>query len=80
MSYEKGSDIRGGINRAYAETIQIIGWTGLGIIAPMLILMFFIKEVKLSEAKDIYSGAISEEEMEIREEKESLKKNTSRGQ
>lgn len=88
MSYEKGSDIRDGINRAYAETIQIIGWTGLGIIAPMLILMFFIKEVKLSEAKDIYSVSISEEEIkikeekeiEIKEEKESLKKNTSRGQ
>lgn len=80
MSYEKGSDIRDGINRAYAETIQIIGWTGLGIIAPMLILMFFIKEVKLSEAKDIYSVSISEEEIKIKEEKESLKKNTSRGQ
>lgn len=70
MSYEKGSDIRDGINRAYAETIQIIGWTGLGIIAPMLILMFFIKEVKLSEAKDIYSVSISEEEIKIKEEKE----------
>lgn len=80
MSYEKGSDIRDGINRAYAETIQIIGWTGLGIIAPMLILMFFIKEVKLSEAKDIYSVSIPEEEIEMKEEKESLKKNTSRGQ
>lgn len=80
MSYEKGSDIRDGINRAYAETIQIIGWTGLGIIAPMLILMFFIKDVKLSEAKDIYSVSIPEEEIEMKEEKESLKKNTSRGQ
>lgn len=79
MSYEKGSEIRDGINRAYAETIQIIGWTGLGIIAPMLILMFFIKEVKLSEAKDIYSVP-SCEEVEIKEEKESLKKRSSRNQ
>lgn len=80
MSYDKGSEIRDGINRAYAETIQIIGWTGLGIIAPMLILMFFIKKVKLSEAKDIYSVSSSEEEIEVKEEKESLKKNISRSQ
>lgn len=81
-SYKKGSDIRDAINRAYTETIQIIGWTGLGIIAPMLILMFFIREVKLTEEKDIYATSNSEEkdiyptsnseeeELELKEQKD----------
>lgn len=72
MSYEKGSATRNAINRAYTETIQIIGWTGLGIISPMLILMFFIREVKLTAAKDIYINSNSEEEIEFKQEKESI--------
>lgn len=73
MSYEKGSDARNAINKAYSETIQIIGWTGLGIIAPMLVLMFFVKEVKLSGAKDIYDSQTSDVEIENEDVEKELK-------
>lgn len=53
-SYKKGTAERLAISKAYRETIQIIGYTGLGIIAPMLILMFFVREVKLTDQRDIY--------------------------
>lgn len=57
QKFKKGTETRDAIARAYSETIQIIGWTGLGIIAPMLVLMWFIKEVKLTDKKDIYSDS-----------------------
>ncbi len=63
-SFKKGTPERIAISKAYRETIQIIGYTGLGIIAPMLILMFLIKEVKLTDKRDIYEGDNVEDEAE----------------
>ncbi|CCH44538.1 Siderophore iron transporter [Wickerhamomyces ciferrii] len=65
MSYEKGSIERDAISLSYRETIQIIGYVALGLIGPMLILMFFVKEVKLDEKRDVYSS----DEEEISENK-----------
>ncbi|BAO39307.1 Siderophore iron transporter mirA [Kluyveromyces marxianus] len=56
MSYKKHTPTRDAISRAYRETLQIIGYTGLGIIAPMLILMFFVREVKLTDKHDAYGN------------------------
>ncbi len=56
MSYKKHTPTRDAISRAYRETLQIIGYTGLGIIAPMLVLMFFVREVKLTEKHDAYGS------------------------
>lgn len=53
-SFKKGTVERIAISKAYRETIQVIGWAGLGIMAPMLIMMFFIQEVKLTDKRDIY--------------------------
>nr|QFR37094.1 MFS transporter [Cyberlindnera americana] len=47
--FAKGTEARTAISLAYRETIQIIGYAGLGVLAPLLVLMFFIKEVKLTE-------------------------------
>ncbi|ONH65330.1 Siderophore iron transporter mirA [Cyberlindnera fabianii] len=54
--FKKGTPARDAISLAYRETIQIIGWTGLGIIAPMLILMFFVREVHLTDKLDAYGA------------------------
>lgn len=53
---KKHTPTRDAISRAYRETLQIIGYTGLGIIAPMLVLMFFVREVKLTEKHDAYGS------------------------
>lgn len=55
LAYKKGTETRDAIAKAYRETVQIIGWVGLGVLAPMLILMFFIQDVKLTEHNDIYA-------------------------
>lgn len=56
LKYQKGSIERIAISKAYRETIQIIGYTALGIIGPMLVLMFFVREVKLDDKRDIYGS------------------------
>lgn len=56
MKYKEGTVERIAISRAYRETIQIIGYAALGIIGPMLILMFFVREVKLDDKRDIYGS------------------------
>lgn len=54
LKYEKGTETRDAIAKAYRETVQIIGWIGLGVIGPMLILMFFVRDIKLTDHVDIY--------------------------
>lgn len=61
LTYEKGTEIRDALDRGYRETQQIIGWVGLGVITPMLILMFFVDNIKLTQYKDIYNNEIGDE-------------------
>lgn len=61
LKYKKGTETRDAIAKAYRETVQIIGWVGLGVIAPMLIMMFFVQDVKLTKHNDIYHDDSEEE-------------------
>lgn len=61
LKYDEGTEIRDAMARAYRETQQLIGWVGLGVIAPMLILMFFVDNIKLTEFKDVYEEEIGDE-------------------
>lgn len=54
LKFKKGTEARTAIALAYRETQQLIGWIGLGILAPMLILMWFIQDVKLTDDLDAY--------------------------
>lgn len=69
-SFLKGTPARDAIARSYSETIQIIGWIGLGIISPMLVLMWFIKDVELSDSKDVLIEEGSSDEIEVKSEKQ----------
>lgn len=55
-SFKKGTAARTAISLAYRETQQILGWASLGLIGPMLILMFFVKDLALTEQRDVYSS------------------------
>lgn len=50
QQYESGSSIRGAINESYRETQQILAIASVSISAPLLIVMLFIRNVKLAEA------------------------------
>lgn len=54
LSYSKGTETRDAIAKAYRQTEQIIGWAGLAMVAPTLIFIFFIRDIELTEHKDIY--------------------------
>ncbi|EGV65455.1 hypothetical protein PSN45_002366 [Yamadazyma tenuis] len=54
LKYKKGTPERDAISLAYRETQQIIGWVTLGILVPMLVLMWFVKNIKLTDHVDIY--------------------------
>nr|QFR37093.1 MFS transporter [Cyberlindnera americana] len=56
LKYKKGTELRTAVSLAYRETVQIIGWTTLGIVAPCLILMFFVREVELTDKNDLYGS------------------------
>lgn len=56
LKFKEGSPVRTAVSLAYRETQQIIGWTALGIVAPMLILMFFVREIELTDKKDLYGS------------------------
>lgn len=60
LKYKKGTEIRTAISLAYRETQQIIGWTALAIVAPMLVLMFFVREVELTDKQDIFGSSDDE--------------------
>lgn len=79
LKYKKGTETRLAISKAYRETEQIIGYAALGIIGPMLILMFFVKDVKLDDKRDIYDGETDstitlDEKEEVPTEKKSWRK------
>lgn len=76
LKYKKGTETRDAIARAYLETVQLIGWIGLGVIAPNLILMLFVRNVKLTDKADIYdtdSESVDGEVAEKVSDKESEK-------
>ncbi|GMM37472.1 hypothetical protein DASC09_047970 [Saccharomycopsis crataegensis] len=66
LKFKKGTVQRIAIARAYRETQQLIGWVTLGVIVPMLILMWFVDDIKLTDKLDVYEG----EEQKEKEEKE----------
>lgn len=65
LKYKKGTETRDAIAKAYLETEQLIGWIGLGVIAPNLILMLLVRNVKLTDKQDIYDDEDSETAVEI---------------
>lgn len=60
LKYQKGTETRDAIARAYRETAQLIGWIGLGIVGPIVIIMFFIQDVKLTDHRDVYNESDGE--------------------
>ncbi|KAF5551825.1 major facilitator [Fusarium napiforme] len=48
--FPKGSPIRGAIDKSYRETQQLLVITATAVLAPMLIVMFFMKNVNLEKA------------------------------
>ncbi|PLB44120.1 siderophore iron transporter mirA [Aspergillus steynii IBT 23096] len=49
QKYPLGSPIRDAVDRSYRESQRLLGIAGLAALAPMLIVMFFLKNVKLDE-------------------------------
>ncbi|CAH2350557.1 glutathione exchanger 1 [[Candida] railenensis] len=68
LKYKKGTEARTAIAKAYRETQQLIGWIGLGILVPMLVLMWFIKDVKLTDDMDAYGPNSKENKTETESE------------
>lgn len=56
LKMEEGTPGRLAVSLAYRETLQIIGWFALAVIIPMLGLMFFVREVELTDKHDIYGS------------------------
>lgn len=61
-SFPRGTAARDAIARSYSETIQVIGWIGLGVISPMLILMWLLEDMKLTESKHALEDELTEAE------------------
>ncbi|EXA33798.1 hypothetical protein FOVG_15098 [Fusarium oxysporum f. sp. pisi HDV247] len=51
--FPKGSTVRAAIDKSYRETQQLLAITATSILAPMLIVMFFMKNVNLEKADEM---------------------------
>lgn len=52
QKYSKGTVIRSAIDQSYRETQQILAITATAALAPMLIIMFALKNVDLTKDKE----------------------------
>lgn len=58
-----GTDARNAIDRSYRESQRLLAITGLVSLSLMLIVMFFLKNIKLDESGGVNSsGAIENDE------------------
>ncbi|PGH28140.1 hypothetical protein AJ80_00030 [Polytolypa hystricis UAMH7299] len=64
QKFAKGTLERAAIDRSYRESQRILAIAGIAALAPMLIVMFFLKNVKLDERR------IASDENEVTEKKE----------
>jgi uncharacterized membrane protein AbrB (regulator of aidB expression) len=72
LGYKEGTPIRTAISLSYRKTEQLIGWITLVIVMPMLVLMFFVREVKLDGKQDIYGSRDVETDRGCLDEKEMM--------
>lgn len=52
QKFVKGTPVRAAIDKSYCETQQILAIAATVFLAPMLVVMFFLKTIDLSKADD----------------------------
>lgn len=53
QKYPQGSPVREAIDRSYRESQRLLAIAALAALAPMLVVMFFLQNVKLDERQDV---------------------------
>lgn len=60
QNYALGSPIREAVDRSYRESQRLLGIAGLSALAPMLVVMFFLRNVKLDERLGAHDQDVGE--------------------
>ncbi|KAL4969816.1 siderophore iron transporter mirA [Aspergillus stella-maris] len=65
QKYEVGSAARDAIDMSYRQSQRLLGIAALAALAPMLVIMFFLKNVPLTEQATLVEGGKDEDKKEI---------------